>query len=106
MRVWPRKLPAAFPTPVCVLCSSLKHVVFGARILRADADEFVVLEAKARCETVATDGFLRLLVAVAKHRLGVDMAIVASDRSQWCGVAYWRLAIGNAGYFSQFEMQH
>lgn len=53
--------------------------MFSAVAFRDVANEFRVLEVKARWEAFAMDGIFRFLVAVAKHLPGVDMAIAASD---------------------------
>lgn len=90
VRVCPPKLLAVFPAPFCILCNSLKHVVFGAVPLREYASAFVVLEAKACCGTVAMRGFLRFLAAVAKHLLGVDI-VVAMSNGRWWSCGAWRM---------------
>ena len=79
VRVCPRKLLAFFPAPICALCNSFKHVVLSAVAFRDDANEFRALEAKARWDMVAMHVFFRFLVAVAKHLLGADMSVAASD---------------------------
>lgn len=50
---------------------------------REYASAFVVLEAKARCGTVAMGELLKFLAAVAKHLLGVDI-VVAMSNGLWC----------------------
>ena len=75
-RFCPWELLVVFLLSILILCSSRKHLVRPVVACRDDAAEFDVVEAKVRCAMRAACVTVRFLEAVAKHRLGADMARV------------------------------
>jgi hypothetical protein len=68
--VCPWQLPAAFPDPFRMVCSSRRHVVFPAVAFRDDATGLDVLEANVRYVMRAARELWIFLVAVAIHLVG------------------------------------